>query len=225
MLKLHSGSKNGIFLDADRDVHLNCQFPYWLSALINKAYAIGGIMKKYPPQKYIKKLFMYDKNSGKLFWRYKKAERLCLDQEAGSNTNKGYLSVMIDGINYFVHRIVWIYEKGFSPENCIDHIDRNKKNNRISNLRHVSLSCNSRNSKVSSNNKTGVKGVSYDKENNKYRSSISFNGNVYNLGRYKHLENAVLSRLCAEQCLGWEGCDSSSSAFKYSVNNSLIRSI
>jgi len=180
--------------------------------------------KRYPKRSYLKKLFSYDQHTGKLFWNVKKAGRVWVGEEAGSDTVKGYLSVMIDGVNYFVHRIVWILIKGFSPEECIDHIDRDKKNNRIENLRHISLSCNSRNSKVYESNKTGIKGISFDIENNKYRASIAFDKKAYNLGRYKELDEAVLARLACEQCLNWEGCDSSSSAYKYAIKNKLIRS-
>lgn len=80
---------------------------------------------------------------------------------AGSNkSTKKYWVVIHKGKCYRAHRIVWTILKGEIPEGMhVDHIDRNKSNNRIENLRLVSNTVNKRNSGKYSNNKTGVTGV------------------------------------------------------------------
>ena len=70
-------------------------------------------------------------------------------------------------------------------------------------------------------NTSGVKGINWDKKSKKWKAQIRVYGKFY-LGCYKHLHNAVLARLAAEQCLGWPGCDSASPAYRYAVKNKLI---
>lgn len=67
---------------------------------------------------------------------------------------------MLDGRKLYVHRVVWELAYGPIPDGmCIDHIDGDRSNNRLSNLRLVTLSVNQRNAKIPSNNKMGIVGV------------------------------------------------------------------
>lgn len=81
---------------------------------------------------------------------------------AGCLTKDGYWKVGLNGKNYSVHRVVYILFYKELPDNMdIDHVDRNKSNNSINNLRMVTEHQNSTNSSVSVNNTTGVRGVKY----------------------------------------------------------------
>lgn len=93
----------------------------------------------------------------------------------------GYITVKVEGRIYPVHRIIWIMENGDIPSGYyIDHIDGCRSNNLLSNLR-LSLAkenCqNQRKSRV--NSKTGILGVSFNKERNKYQASVSINKKYY----------------------------------------------
>jgi len=79
----------------------------------------------------------------------------------------------------------------------VDHIDRDKSNNNCDNLRWVSHSINCYNKNIQSNNKSGYKGVSFDKENNKWISSWVVNGKR-NKKRFDELNDAVLHRQSVE---------------------------
>lgn len=127
----------------------------------------------------------------------------------------GYLSVGIGMSQYFVHRIIWLWNKGYLPENEIDHIDRNRLNNRIENLREVNSMCNKRNTGLFKNNTSRVKGVVFYAKRNKWTAQISLNNRTRSLGRYSDFLEAVCHRLAAEQCLGWDSCDKESTAYKY----------
>lgn len=83
-----------------------------------------------------------------------------------------------------------------NPENkpIVDHIDSCKINNKINNLRWVTSSENNMNRLVSSNNSSGVKGVSFHKRNGKYRARIQINKRNIHIGYYKTLEEAKLAR-------------------------------
>ncbi len=100
---------------------------------------------------------------------------------------------------------------GYWPENHIDHINRDKADNRLCNLREVSNQCNIRNAKVGKNTTTKINGVCPHKRG--YEVYIKVNYKKFNLGVFEDFVEAVAHRLAAEQCLDWSGCDTSSSAF------------
>lgn len=106
-------------------------------------------------------LFTYDAESGRLLWRVSRPGRGCVaGWEAGTKAHHGYRAVMVDGKKYYAHRIIWQMHFGTIPaDKCIDHIDGNGSNNRLENLRVVTLSENQRNRKRGKLNKTGVDGV------------------------------------------------------------------
>jgi hypothetical protein len=76
----------------------------------------------------------------------------------------------------------------------VDHIDNNRTNNRVDNLRWVTSSENSMNRSISSKNKSGYKGVCYDDVNNNWKAYIKINERQMNIGNYKTKEEAVEAR-------------------------------
>jgi len=81
----------------------------------------------------------------------------------------------------------------------VDHKDRNGLNNRKNNLRHVIHSDNNYNMSKPSNNTSGVVGVSWRKNRNKWRAHIKVNKKYVHLGHFKNFEDAVTARLIAEK--------------------------
>src|SRR3954469_7645811 len=77
----------------------------------------------------------------------------------GSTRKDGYREIRIDYKSYLVHRLAWFYFYEQWPEGVIDHIDRNPSNNRIDNLRDVSISVNKMNSGNFAHNTSGSRGV------------------------------------------------------------------
>jgi len=110
----------------------------------------------------LKEVLFYDQNTGIFLWKYSKQSRF-VGEIAGSKNNKGYRSISIDGVLYKEHRLAWFYVYGKWPENEIDHINRIKIDNKISNLREVTKSQNRQNINVKKNNKSGCRGVSWHK--------------------------------------------------------------
>lgn len=84
----------------------------------------------------------------------------------------GYQQITIDGKRYLAHRLMWLYTHKEFPKNQLDHINRIKSDNRIINLREVTASENRQNTEKKRNNKSGYKGVYWDKRVRKWRSQI-----------------------------------------------------
>lgn len=106
---------------------------------------------------------------GSLYW--KKSPNWSIKIGAALGTlNKGYLRSIICGTKIYNHQLSFLINKGYIPE-CIDHIDGDKLNNRIDNLRDVSFKQNAMNKKHRSNNQSGFKGMS--KHKNGWQAEIS----------------------------------------------------
>lgn len=141
----------------------------------------------------LRELFIYDATDGVLRWAAKGAP-------AGFINHKGYRMVGISGKQYRAHRIVLAMEHGrWPPEDLVvDHIDGDRDNNRISNLRLCTHSENQHNRDIPSNNSTGLLGVSYDKEDRNWRASICVNRKRRRIGNYPTAEEAHQAYLNAK---------------------------
>jgi hypothetical protein len=89
----------------------------------------------------------------------------------GCPHGNGYLDVRVDGKRYYLHRLIFLYHHGYFPE-YLDHIDMDKSNNKIENLRACNKSQNSANTKAQKNNSLGIKNVIYDKHAKSYRVQL-----------------------------------------------------
>lgn len=162
----------------------------------------------------VKELFDYDVKTGDLIWRVE-LRNTKIGMVAGTKDISDYIQINFNCNRYQAHRIIWLWYYGYMPENNIDHIDRNKSNNRIENLREVSIQCNARNTGNRKDNKSGVKGISWIKRDEWWLASITIKGKSYSLCTSIDFSEAVCHRLAVEQCIKWEGCDDSSPAYKY----------
>jgi hypothetical protein len=102
------------------------------------------------------------------------------------------------GKNFRVHVLVaTAFIDNPNNKQCVDHVDCNRVNNRVSNLRWATCQENSRNKSKQFNNKSGVIGVHYDKKRKKWCANITLNGKTKNLGRFATLEQAKQARINA----------------------------
>ncbi len=141
-------------------------------------------------QQRLKELFYYDENCGEFVRLKKTTNSVNIGDVAGTVNFYGYKQINIDGKIYKNHRLAWLYVYGFMPELHIDHINRNTKDNRISNLRLVTVSQNLQNSKKRTDNTSGYKGVSLHKKSGKWTSRIKICGNYKYLGLFDTKEKA-----------------------------------
>ena len=106
-----------------------------------------------------------------------------------SLTDKGYLRSSVGGKSYRIHRLVFLYHHGYMPIQ-VDHIDGNRMNNKIENLRAATSSQNNQNRKAISS--SGIKGVVWHKQSNKWVASICVNRKSVHLGSFLSIEEAAL---------------------------------
>jgi hypothetical protein len=110
-------------------------------------------------QERLKELFEYEEDTGRLR-RIKARGRGKLGNYVTAMSEQGYLRVEIDNKNYLVHRLVYLYHFGEFPK-LLDHINTDKLDNRLSNLREATSSQNLHNTKKRKTNTSGVKGLIY----------------------------------------------------------------
>ena len=119
-------------------------------------------------QEKVKDLFSYI--DGKLYWNTTGKGRK-LSGIVGSLDGIGYLRTTINYKRYRIHQLVYLMHHGYIPK-YIDHIDGNKLNNSIENLRECTQSQNCMNQKMKQNSKSGVKGVYWSKSMKKWAGEI-----------------------------------------------------
>lgn len=138
-------------------------------------------------QELLKEYFYYKDGS---LYTSKSRHGLAADKKAGGKRTNGYVYVTFQNRIYLLHRLIFLYHHGYLPK-ILDHIDGNPLNNKIENLRPATYAQNLANMKTPKSNKSGVKGVCFDKERNKWVAEIKCEGVKYKLGRFDTLEEAA----------------------------------
>lgn len=175
--------------------------------------------KNLPPVSLLRQLLNYDAGTGILTWRertpnmFKAGNRTPLanctrwnkifsGKATGSRGGHGYLVVRLGSCVYQAHRLVWMMQNGVEPDE-IDHINGDRADNRIANLRDVPRAKNRLNQKRYENNKSGIPGVFWDASRDRWRSYISIDRRRISLGQFDDIDDAVRVRKIAEARLGF----------------------
>ena len=146
----------------------------------------------------LRKKLIYNQINGKFYWKKVSATNSYLvGKEAGCvDKQTNYIKIQVNHKLYYAHRLAWFYAHGFWPTE-LDHINRNRADNRLRNLREVSRSENQNNKNLARNNTSGYKGISWNQQEEKWHVSISKNKNRYWVGRFRHLDDALRARSAA----------------------------
>lgn len=136
---------------------------------------------------YLNLLFEY--KDGNLFWKNDKGKKIKRGQKLGSMSSCGYIVTKIDYKSYSVHRLIFLYHYGYMPK-FIDHIDCDKKNNKIENLRECTIQENSYNTKKPKSNSSGIKGVHWCNTHKKWIAKCRNNGERICFGYFSNIKDA-----------------------------------
>lgn len=130
----------------------------------------------------VRKLFSYDPETGVLLNRVAHG-RSRLGVAPGYLRPDGYRIVCVDGARYLAHRIAWMHHYGEWPTQHLDHIDRNPRNNAISNLRECDDAENAQNLDTKGYGTSGYLGVTkYFRDPNRWVAKIKVNQHAMHLG-------------------------------------------
>jgi len=145
---------------------------------------------------YVKVFYAYDPSTGML-QRKKGGKPISVKPSAN-----GYLRVSVGNKRFYQHRVAWLLYYGAWPKGQVDHINGDRTDNRIDNLRDVSHTMNAQNVHHSSG-ATGVVGVSFDKARGKFKAQISVGprgkAKGYCLGRFDTIEEAEAAYIKAKK--------------------------
>lgn len=132
----------------------------------------------------------YSADTGVFTWKQRLTNRVRVGDAAGSETELGYVTIMIRSRRYLAHRLAWLYIYGVWPTGDIDHMNRKAGDNRIANLRDVTHAENLQNRLKQANNKSGHKGVTRFSKN-RWTAEIRAHGVRRHLGYFASAEEAA----------------------------------
>lgn len=171
--------------------------------------------KPLPTQQVLLALFRYDPETGRLFWRerpismfpvkwqHKTWNSRWVGKEAFTAINKGYQIGNLFGQMVSAHRVVWKLVHGNDANGQIDHINGDRRDNRVDNLRVVDDAENRKNQSLPKDNTSGRIGVSWSKAAHKWKAEICLSGRRLHLGVFEKLEDAAAARSHAERLYGF----------------------
>jgi len=141
-------------------------------------------------QEELKELLNYNPETG--IFTYKKKRAKCTPGKiAGTYHVNGYTHIQLNRKIYKAHRLAWLYVYGHFPQ-FIDHINCDRGDNRLCNLREVNIYQNNHNSKINKNNTSGIKGITWNKKAQKWCAQICANGKSIYLGLFNDIDLAEL---------------------------------
>ena len=133
----------------------------------------------------------YAPETGVFTWIKQKANKIKVGSIAGHKNKKGYIRIRFQNKFYLAHRLAWLYVYKQFPTKDLDHINRNKEDNRLSNLRETS--------KIENSHNRDSKGYCFHKAANKWMSQITTNRIVRYLGLFNTKEEAREAYLKAKR--------------------------
>ena len=156
-----------------------------------------------PTQKELLEYLSYDADTGILTWIKKPSKKIVLNSRAGSQTETGYRTLYFKGKKYQEHHVIWCIVHGQFPTMQIDHIDQDRSNNAINNLREVSQSENSRNRARARRTRLGEVGIWWCRRRRKYVAEITLNRKKVYQKTFDDIDDAIRERKAKALELGF----------------------
>jgi hypothetical protein len=139
---------------------------------------------------FLKTVLRYDGGTGVFVWLVNRGGTARAGTEAGNIQKMGYRYINFRGRLVGAHRLAWLYTHGVWPIGDVDHVNRDRADNRIANLRDTTRSQNMRNSIRVRTASSPLQGVCWDRQAQRWLASITSDGKQMHLGRYETAEMA-----------------------------------
>lgn len=140
---------------------------------------------------YVRSVLDYRPETGELVWAVAKGRRVRAGGVAGHLNGNGYVYVRIEGVLYLAHRLVWLIHYDQWPKDQIDHINGDRVDNRIENLREATNAENHQNKSSRINSSSRFVGVHWEPRYGKWQAQITLNGKQKYLGSFHTEESAA----------------------------------
>lgn len=173
--------------------------------------------RQLPSPEVLRQLIRYEPETGKLFWKERDRaffpsdwswtvwnKRFPRKPAFTAKTGHGYRHGSVIGFTFSAHRAAWALHYGEWPQGQIDHINNDRADNRIKNLRVVTNSQNHMNKPISSANKSGFKGVDWSGKDQTWRARIKVMGVQHHLGHFPDRQSAAAAYAAAAKKLHGE---------------------
>jgi hypothetical protein len=147
-----------------------------------------------PSYEEVAKILDYNPKTGKFFRRVNTSPNGRIGDVKGYTTKRKYRKTSVGGIQFYDHQLAWLLFYLKWPEKQIDHINGNKQDNRILNLREVTVSQNALNRSHQANSKTKHKCINWKTDRKKYRVKIGISGKCHHIGYFKNIDDAIKAR-------------------------------
>lgn len=178
----------------------------------------SGVMRKTPeiaPSR-LAEIVDYNPATGLLVWKARPREHFVNDKAFGrwatvmvgapafaQLDRAGYLAGQLAKQTYRAHRVAWAMGHGEWPKGQIDHINGDRRDNRLNNLRLVNNQENMKNAKMPTTNSSGYVGVYWFEPRKRWRAAIGLSGKVKTIGYFDTKEEAAAARKEAERFYGF----------------------
>ena len=161
-----------------------------------------------PSQEVLRELLDYDPETGVLTWRerdrkwfktkrsYNRWNNRFAGKKAGSKMQTGYCEIKIIGTSFLLHRVTWKLVHNEEPEQ-VDHINHNRADNRLTNLRVATNKINGMNQSLNKLNTSGVIGVWQKSRDGRWVAEIKIDQKKMNLGCFEYKADAIAARQAA----------------------------
>lgn len=173
--------------------------------------------KPLPSPEVLRQLLRYEPETGRLFW-LPRAGAMCAsaghqnrwntlnagNEAMASFDAHGYRCGRVMSVKMRAHRVIWAMAHNFWPPDQIDHINGDRTDNRLQNLRMATNAQNCRNMKLPKTNSSGVMGVGWYRPYGKWVASIRVSGKVKFLGYFSTITEAAAVRRLAQIEYGYD---------------------
>lgn len=150
----------------------------------------------------LSRILDYDPGTGRFVWKINASTKAQVGKDAGTLDSYGYTIIRFQGKGYKAHRLAWILTYGEEPDGLIDHINRVRSDNRISNLRVVDAHQNAQNLGIHKKNRSGYRWVSWFSQYGQWKARFNYRSKSVFVGYFDDPHEAYMAAVDARKRIG-----------------------